>query len=89
VPRRVHDPPHVDKPEAFYQGLKGKVGLAVAAKAAALRINLNSTNCNVVAPPMHALLLTPSLEEGGGPKKTSGWGRAIIIQALFPTLQRG
>jgi hypothetical protein len=38
---------------AFYQGLKSKVGLA-AAKAAALRINLNVGSCSVVAPPLHA-----------------------------------
>jgi hypothetical protein len=38
---------------AFYQSLKSKVGLA-AAKAAALRINLNIEGCGVVAPPMHA-----------------------------------
>jgi hypothetical protein len=38
---------------AFYQNLKSKVGLA-AAKAAALRINLNIDGCGVVAPPMHA-----------------------------------
>jgi hypothetical protein len=38
---------------AFYQGLKSKVGLA-AAKAAALRINLNVQGCSIVAAPMHA-----------------------------------
>jgi hypothetical protein len=38
---------------AFYQSLKSKVGLA-AAKAAALRININIEGCGVVAPPMHA-----------------------------------
>ena len=38
---------------AFYQGLKSKVGLA-AAKAAALRINLNIQGCSIVAAPMHA-----------------------------------
>jgi hypothetical protein len=37
----------------FYQSLKRPVGLA-AAKAAALRINLNIEDCGVVAPPMHA-----------------------------------
>ena len=36
---------------AFYQNLKSKVGLA-AAKAEALRINLNIEGCGVVAPPM-------------------------------------
>ena len=38
---------------AFYQGLRSKVGL-VAAKLAALRINLNVQGCNIVAAPMHA-----------------------------------
>ncbi len=42
------------KRAAFYNGLKSKVGLA-AAKAAALRINLNVQGCGIVAPPMHAL----------------------------------
>ncbi len=41
------------KREAFYNGLKSKVGLA-AAKAAVLRINLNVQGCVVVAPPMYA-----------------------------------
>ena len=52
------------KREAFYNGLKSKVGLA-AAKAAALRVNLNVQSCSIVAPPMHApsrtLLLLPLL----------------------------
>ncbi len=39
------------KRAAFYNGLKSKVGLA-AAKAAALRINLNVQGCSIVAPPM-------------------------------------
>ena len=38
---------------AFYNGLKSKVGLA-AAKAAALRVNLNIDGCGVVAPPAGA-----------------------------------
>ena len=42
------------KRAAFYNGLKSKVGLA-AAKAAALRINLNVQGCGIVAPLMHAL----------------------------------
>jgi hypothetical protein len=51
------------KHEAFYMGLKSKVGL-VSAKASALRINLNIQDCSVVAPPLHApphapLLLPP------------------------------
>ena len=41
------------KRAAFYNGLKSKVGLA-AAKAAALRVNLNVQGCGIVAPPMHA-----------------------------------
>jgi len=41
------------KRAAFYNGLKSKVGLA-AAKAAALRINLNVHGCSIVAPPMLA-----------------------------------
>jgi hypothetical protein len=49
------------KRAAFYQGLKSKVGLAVA-KAAALRINLNVQGCSVVADPMHA----PSRERERG-----------------------
>ncbi len=36
------------KREAFYNGLKSKVGLA-AAKAAALRVNLNVQGCGIVA----------------------------------------
>ena len=46
------------KRAAFYQGLKSKVGLA-AAKAAALRINLNVRG--IVATPMHAPSRTPLL----------------------------
>ena len=45
------------KRAAFYMGLKSKVGL-VAAKASALRINLNIQGCSIVAPPCtlhHAL----------------------------------
>jgi hypothetical protein len=41
------------KRAAFYQGLNSKVGLA-AAKAAALRINLNVQGCSIVAAPIHA-----------------------------------
>ena len=52
------------KRAAFYMGLKSKVGL-VAAKASALRINLNIQGCSVVAPslhaPAHAPLLLPLL----------------------------
>ena len=38
------------RPSAFYQRPKSKVGLA-AAKAVALRVNLNIDGCGVVAPP--------------------------------------
>ena len=48
------------KRAAFYNGLKSKVGLA-AAKAAALRVNLNVQGCGIVAPPMHASSRTPLL----------------------------
>jgi hypothetical protein len=41
------------KRAAFYQSLKSKVGLA-AAKAAALRINLNVKGCGIVDAPVHA-----------------------------------
>ena len=47
------------KRAAFYNGLKSKVGLA-AAKAAALRVNLNDQGCGIVAPPMHARSLSHS-----------------------------
>ena len=48
------------KRATFYNGLKSKVGLA-AAKAAALRVNLNVQGCSIVAPPMHAPFRTPLL----------------------------
>jgi hypothetical protein len=48
------------KRAAFYNGLKSKVGLA-AAKAAALRINLNVQGCGIVLTPMHAPSRTPLL----------------------------
>ncbi len=48
------------KRDVFYNGLKSKVGLA-AAKAAALRVNLNVQGCGIVAPPMHAPSRTPLL----------------------------
>ena len=41
-------------------GLKSKVGL-VAAKASALRINLNIQGCSVVAPSLHAPSRAPLL----------------------------
>ncbi len=46
------------KGAAFYNSLKSKVGLA-AAKAAALRINLNVQGCDIVATPMYASSRTP------------------------------
>jgi len=48
------------KRAAFYNCLKSKVGLA-AAKAAALRINLNVQGCGIVAPPIHTPSRTPLL----------------------------
>ena len=45
---------------AFYQSLKSKVGLA-AAKAAALRINLNVEGCGIVAAPVQAPSRAPLL----------------------------
>ena len=41
------------KRAAFLQSLKSKIGLA-ASKAAALRINLNTQGCGIVAAPVHA-----------------------------------
>jgi hypothetical protein len=66
------------KRAAFYQGLKSKVGLA-AAKAAALRINLNVHVCSIVAAPMHApsrtslllpLLLSHNLYQSPSPPRS-------------------
>ena len=48
------------KRAAFYQSLKSKVGLA-AAKAAALRVNLNVEGCGIVAAPVHAPSRAPLL----------------------------
>ncbi len=48
------------KSEAFYMGLKSKVGL-VAAKASALWINLNIQGCSVVAPSLHNPSCVPPL----------------------------
>jgi hypothetical protein len=48
------------KRAAFYNGLKSKVGLA-AAKAPAMRINLNVQGFGIVATPMHAPCRTPLL----------------------------
>ena len=54
------------KRAAFYMGLKSKVGL-VAAKASALRINLNVHGCSIVAPPLHAPSRAPLLLPRGFP----------------------
>jgi hypothetical protein len=48
------------KRAAFYQSLKSKVGVA-AAKAAALRVNLNVDGCGIVAAPVHAPSRAPLL----------------------------
>ena len=48
------------KRDVFYQSLKSKVGLA-AAKAAALRINLNVEGCVIVAGPVYASFRAPLL----------------------------
>jgi hypothetical protein len=63
------------KRAAFYQSLKSKVGLA-AAKAAALRINLNVEGCGIVAAPEHApsrapvLLPLPSFTQSPSPPRS-------------------
>ncbi len=46
---------------AFYNGPKSKTVGLTAAKAAALRINLNVQGCVIVATPMHAPSRTPLL----------------------------
>jgi hypothetical protein len=48
------------KRAAFYQSLESKVGLA-AAKAAALRIDLNVEGCGIVAAPVHTPSRAPLL----------------------------
>jgi len=62
LPLECHRKPttrkHSGSSAAFYNGLKSKVGLA-AAKAAALRVNLNVQGRGIVAPPMHAPSRTP------------------------------
>eukprot|EP00918_Siedleckia_nematoides_P014216 GHVU01030904.1.p3 GENE.GHVU01030904.1~~GHVU01030904.1.p3 ORF type:complete len:138 (+),score=12.23 GHVU01030904.1:431-844(+) len=50
VPAQQHCDSFRYRRAAFYNGLKSKVGLA-AAKAAALRVNLNINGCSIVAPP--------------------------------------
>ena len=52
--------PYTNRCRQCKGGLKSKVGLA-AAKAAALRINLNVQGCSIVAAPMHAHSRTPLL----------------------------
>jgi hypothetical protein len=58
--QRNHSDSFRFKRAAFYQSLKSKVGLA-AAKAAALRINLNIEGCGIVAAPVHAPSRAPLL----------------------------
>jgi hypothetical protein len=58
--QRNHSDSFRFKRAAFYQGLKSKVGLA-AAKAAALRIDLNVEGCGIVAAPVHAPSRAPLL----------------------------
>ena len=58
--QRNHSDSFRFKRAAFYQSLKSKVGLA-AAKAAALRINLNVEGCGIVAAPVHATSRAPLL----------------------------
>jgi hypothetical protein len=58
--QRNHSDSFRFKRAAFYQSLKSKVGLA-AAKAAALRINLNVECCGIVAAPVHAPSRAPLL----------------------------
>jgi hypothetical protein len=48
------------KHAALLQSLKSKIGLA-ASKAAALRINLNTQGCGIVAAPVHAPSRAPLL----------------------------
>ena len=55
------------KRAAFFQSLKSKVGLA-AAKAAALRINLNVEGCGIVAAPVHAP--SPSFTQSPSPPRS-------------------
>jgi hypothetical protein len=58
--QRNHSDSFRFKRAAFYQSLKSKVGLA-AAKAAALRINLNVEVCGIVSAAVHAPSRAPLL----------------------------
>ena len=58
--QRNHSDSFRFKRAAFYQSLKSKVRPA-AAKAAALRINLNVEGCGIVAAPVHAPSRAPLL----------------------------
>jgi hypothetical protein len=58
--QRNHSDSFRFKRAAFYQSLTSKVGLA-AAKAAALRINLNVQGCGIVAAPVHTPSRAPLL----------------------------
>ncbi len=58
--QRNHSDSFHFKCAAFYQSLKSEVGLA-AAKAAAVRINLNVEVCGIVSAPVHAPSHAPLL----------------------------
>ena len=58
--QRNHSDSFRFKRAAFYQSLKSKVGLA-AAKAEALRINLNFEGSGIVVAPVHAPSRAPLL----------------------------
>ena len=58
--QRNHSDSFRFKRAVFYQSLKSKVGFA-AAKAAALRININVEGCDIVAAPVHAPSRAPLL----------------------------
>jgi len=72
---------------AFYDGLKSKVGLAAAAKTAAMRINLNIDGCGVVTPPVYsssAPLLLANLLAHNPPlaRATQKWEVASLIRTV-------
>ena len=60
MPAQQHCNSFRSRRAVFYNGLQSKVG-TTAAKAAALRINLNIHGCGVVAPPVHASSCAPLL----------------------------